>query len=359
MNKKIGWGIAAVIVIIFVVWGFQQNLQPKSFKVGLISILSGDYAVVGESFKNGVVLAQETYNKNNPNSQVSIVIEDDGFNGGKGVSAYRKIVSVDKVDALINASTPTIDSIYDLVTKTNLPVIQLGEQGREPAVDNVFGIWPNSIASEYDYGVYMKNKGVKEMSIVYTNNDAMIRFVESFKKGFAGITHDFIIDSSEKDFRTHALKVSQGSPSNVGLFIFPQQGAQFMKEFLKVAKNKPQFFFDASFQSGYSDYQRIMGDLTVLDGTLVGTSQFDTTEDFKKAYKERYGVDAPFLADIGYDAFNILVTAYATDQKKWIENIKNISLDGATGKTEFDALGNRKPKTKIMVISGGKISEMK
>jgi len=365
MNKKVLGGIIILLVIVGAVLMFKGDGSDtnsanasKGFNMGMISILSGDYAVVGENVRNGAILANEIYNKAHPDAKINLTVEDDGFTGGKGLSAFKKLTSIDKVDALINVSTPTIDSIYETVTKANMPVIQMGEQGREPSDDNVFGLFPSSALSEYDYGVYFKNKGVKEMTLVYTNADAMVRFVEAFKKGFQGKTTEFKIDSAEKDFRTHALKVAGTSPSNIGLFIFPEQGANFMKEFLKIAKNKPQFFFDANFQSGYTDYKRIMGDLTVLDGTFIGTIDSNVSDEFKKLYKEKFGTDPGFLADIGYDAFNLLVKTRDTDGKVWINNVKNISMDGAAGKIEFDSAGNRKPKTKIMIIKDGKISDM-
>jgi ABC-type branched-subunit amino acid transport system substrate-binding protein len=205
----------------------------------------------------------------------------------------------------------------------------------------------------------MRNKGITQMNLVYTNLDAMVRFVESFKKGFQGSTTDFKIDASEKDFRTHALKAAAGNPQAVGLFIYPQQGAQFIKEFLKVVKNKPALFFDTSFVSGFTDYQRILGDLSVIDGAIVGGMKLDSTEAFKAAYKARYGVEAGFFSDVGYDAFNILAQAYSADRDTWTKNIKTISFPGASGTIKFGATGNRLPDTKMMVMQGGKMVDVK
>jgi ABC-type branched-subunit amino acid transport system substrate-binding protein len=133
----------------------------------------------------------------------------------------------------------------------------------------------------------------------------------------------------------------------------PQQGAQFLKEYLKVAKGKPRFFFDTNFQSGFTDYQRIMGDLAVLDGSIVGSMNIPTTDEFKAAYKARFGSDAGFLADIGYDAFNIVATTHDADARLWLKNIKALRMTGASGITEFGPTGNRKPDTKMLVIKGG------
>ena len=358
--KKIHVLIVSVVVILIVGIYFVSNKKSEtvSFNVGLITILSGDYAAVGENFKNGVVLANEQYNSLHKDSPVNLIVEDDGFSGGKGVSAYQILVNVDKVDALINVSTPTIDSIYDMVIKSGLPVVQGGEQGREPTDDNVFGIYPDSIASEYDYGVYMRNKGVTNMVLVYTNIDAMIRFVSAFKKGFQGSVTEIVIDAGEKDFRTHALKASQGSNKNIGIFMFPEQGAKFINEYLKLAKVKPDIFFDTSFVTGITDYERILGDLSILNDSIVGGMKLDSTNEFKVAYKARYGTDAGFLADIGYDSFNLLVETHSSDWKTWNSKLKNSSVSGASGKIKFGETGNRLPETKMMIIKGGKLADL-
>jgi ABC-type branched-subunit amino acid transport system substrate-binding protein len=69
-------------------------------------------------------------------------VEDDGYDSKKALSAYQKLTGVDNIDALISASSPSISAIYDLVTKTDMPVIQGGEQPVEPTDDNVFQIMP-------------------------------------------------------------------------------------------------------------------------------------------------------------------------------------------------------------------------
>ncbi len=358
--KKYSWII--IVVVILVIAGLfisQRNTQTaKSFNIGLISILSGEYAAVGENFKNGVVLASEQYNTKHPDAPITLTIEDDGFSGGKGVSAYHKLVDVNKIDGLINVSSPTIDSIYDEVVKTMIPVIQGGEQGREALDDNVFGIFPDSVSSEYDYGVYMRQKGVKEMAIVSTKLGAFVRFVDAFKKGFQGKVTEYVIDPSEKDFRTHALKVADTKPESIGIFMYPQQGAQFLKEFLKVKKNKPQMFLDSSFVTGNPDYQRILGDLSVLDGSYVGTIESTVSDEFKTTYKAKFNAEAGFLADIGYDAFNILAESHDANSKTWLTNIKNINHKGASGPTQFNTTGNRLPQSKVQIVSGGKMVDL-
>ncbi|MEI7463389.1 MAG: ABC transporter substrate-binding protein, partial [Candidatus Taylorbacteria bacterium] len=96
MIKKYKWlaAILVIVVIVGVYLGTKKPTSTKSFNVGLISILSGEYSAVGENFRNGSVLAQEQYNAAHPDAPITMTIEDDGFSGGKAVSAYQKLVNV-------------------------------------------------------------------------------------------------------------------------------------------------------------------------------------------------------------------------------------------------------------------------
>ncbi|MEI8328238.1 MAG: hypothetical protein WCG02_03835, partial [Candidatus Taylorbacteria bacterium] len=91
MNKKYTWAIVIVIIIAIVgiYFGTKNSTKQRGFNMGLISILSGEYAAVGENFRNGSVLAQEQYNATHPDAPIKMTIEDDGFSGGKAVSAYQ------------------------------------------------------------------------------------------------------------------------------------------------------------------------------------------------------------------------------------------------------------------------------
>lgn len=139
MSKKILTVIG--IIILLVVGAFyynQSSIENGSVKIGIMAPLSGDYAVAGENYQKGILLAKELYEKAHPDFKINIVTEDDAFEANKGVTAYKKITSIDNVDAIIMLSTPVIDAIYPDVVKTDIPVMQLGIQTKGLGKDNIF-----------------------------------------------------------------------------------------------------------------------------------------------------------------------------------------------------------------------------
>ena len=122
-NKKIiGMGVILILIITFI--SIKQDSSPEGLTFGVISGMSGDYAVVGEGFLNGVLLAQEEWNVQNSSKQIEIIVENDEFEAVKGLSAYKKLVDINNVDALINMTTFTIDVTYEDIVGRNIPVAQ-------------------------------------------------------------------------------------------------------------------------------------------------------------------------------------------------------------------------------------------
>lgn len=359
--KKIIIGIIAVVVIIggFVFFSGNNNIPEDTLKIGVISILSGDYAIVGEGWRNGIILAKENYIKANPDSKIELIIEDDGFNPKTGLSAYKKLTEIDKVDVLMNASSATIDVIYNLVTKEDFPVIQGGEQGINPEDDNVFQIMPGNILAEIELGKYTKERHPQNVALVYTNSDFMVRFAIAFKEGYGDDVDEYKMDPANKDLRTTVSKIMAKNPSAVVVLSVPEQGAVLMKRFFELTKdNKPQFYFDGSFVSGFNDYERILGNLNYLNGTTIITINLNPTEQYNKIYKERFGSDASVFSDISYDGFNLLMNTYSSNGKKWISNVKKANFNGMSGAISFDDVGVRKPSVQIKEIKNGELVDL-
>lgn len=356
MKKKLLIGLGIIVVISAIILISQNEKGSVDLKkIGMISILSGEYAVVGQEVANGFILANEVYNKQNSDKKIEIIVEDDGFDTKKALSAYKKLKDLDKINALFNVSTPSIVANYDSIQAEGGVVLQLGEQAVPATDDVVYGLFPGSKQAEIDLGKYLKDQGFKKPLVVYTLHDTMILFKDYLKEGYGGEVIELGIRADEKDMKTHVLKSSEGDHDVVVILMFPQTGAQFINEYKKQGLKFPQLAFDASGQTGFADYKRILGDTKILDGAIIATLRSYTSEEFKKLYVERFGKEPGFLADIGYDAFNIIVDTYDNNNDKWNQNMKKLSYQGANGLYKFDEVGIRLPDVFITKIENGEI----
>lgn len=350
---KIIIAVGAVIVIGVVLLG--NSSSSKSLKLGLMLPLSGDFAVAGQNYQKGVELALEQYKKKNPNASIDLIVEDDGFDPKKGVSAYRKLKDLDKVDAIMMLSTPVIDAIHEDVKEAGIPVMQLGIQTVGISDDNIFQMSPSPEAPIADYARYLsQNNPFSKVAVMYDNSSGGISFYNAFKSGYEG-KFDSMVVNSKDDLRNYATRIANENYESVVILTSPVNGALAAKEILAVDSTPPFFAFDAQIQTGFADYEKILGDMNRLNGAHTIWLKSGNTEKFRADYKAKYNEEPGFIADFGYDIFNTLIDSYADTNTEWVSNIKEVDTAGVSGPISFDDKGVRIQPIVINKIEGGKI----
>lgn len=361
-NIKLIIGIIIALIVIgggYFVFSKQNSdkslTEVKPIKIGIISGLTGEYASAGQNLVNGAELAKDLYIKNNPGKKVELIVEDDQFNAQKGLTAYKKLVEVDKVDAILNMTSPTINAFYDLARSKNIPVVIAGEQGRPAEDDNVFQVYPNSLPMYAGLAKYIKDSNLGNTAFFYLNDSTWLRFADEFRKNYGNGLGEYKIIAGQTDFRTIITKALAKKPNVMVYLGPPTEGALIVKETTQMTSQKLLFMFDPAFQAGINDYKKILGNLNILDNGKVVVLKQSSNIDFSKAYKEKFGVDVGFPADLFFDGFNLLVNNYSSDNKVWIENMKKANFEGAGGLIKFDDVGVRLPEFKIKTIQNGEI----
>lgn len=364
MNKPIKI-IFWLLLILLVTWGvvsisvknYRQEGIDEPIRIGAISGLRGDFAVVGENWQKGVRLAYETYKENHPEVEIILFEEDSAFEAKRGVSAYNKLVDVDGVDAIINFDSVTINSVYDLAVDDGLPLVQGGEQAIAPIDDNIIQIQPGYTSGLREYGEYMKRQGYKDIGLFYTQEPTIELVKEAFENGFQGNMIEYPLSPERSsDFRTEISKALGNNHERIFILMFPQQGASLVKEMAELSKGDvPPLMFDAIFQTGQADYERILGNLSILDGSIVMVTKNTTAEWFKEQFRERYGEEPGTLTDIGYDAFDVLLKTYDSNREVWLMKLKEYKGEGASGSILFNEVGVRTPEFDVVTIIEGEL----
>jgi branched-chain amino acid transport system substrate-binding protein len=349
--------VAAIALGAFLVLGNNQN-DSAHIKIGLMAPLSGEYAIAGENYQKGIELALEEYRAQHPDAQIELVVEDDGFDVKKGVSAYRKLTGLDKVDAMLTISTPVIDAIHEDIQQSDLIVMQLGIQTVGIADDNIF---QTSSAPEEPVKLFAQfiedNYDFKKVAVVYDNTAGGNTFLAAFDEGYNKDFTKFVVNDRE-DLRDHALRINGENYEAVVFLTSPENGALLSKEILALDDTPPLFAYDAQLQTGFGDYERILGDTNVLNGSISMWLKAGESEKFATAFKKKYGEDPGFVADFGYDTFNILMDNYDSDREKWMDNIQSYESAGPSGNISFDINGIRIQDIVINTIVRGEIAPL-
>lgn len=337
--------------------GLDNSIEEDDLiKIGVISPLTGQYAEFGENFVQGVNLAVEEYIQSTGNN-VEVFIEDDSFEATKGLSAYKKLVELDDVDALVVGTAPTINAIYDDSKSQDIPVITYGAQSIEELNDNVFHIFPSSVPVLSALADYLNeaNKTLDVAAIV-TNDATTEKFFEVFKDSLDGEIFVEQINPETSDVRSHVTKILAEEPDYIFMSNFVDVGVQVVKEISKTeSQDRPIFIFDLTFNESFSEYERLLGDLSFIDGSILTTKKEIDTKDFTDKFFVKYETQPGPLADYGYDSSLLLLSTHDGDKRTWIENISGISIEGATGLVSFDEVGRREPVFQITALKGGEI----
>jgi ABC-type branched-subunit amino acid transport system substrate-binding protein len=351
--------IALVVVILILVVYFLGNKKDDNVVFGVIAGTTGQYAAAGEGYVQGFNLAIEEWNESHT-SKLSAIIEDDGFDAQKGLSAYKKLKELDGVDAYAILSSFTIDAVYDQLHKEGRPVALGFEQTRSAEDDNIFQVLPAAEPVETALGQKVKDLGYKKPIAAVSNNTSVYQnFYRGFKNGFGSDVPKFEMGGDIGIIRSQALAIIDSKPDVVAFFMAPQDGALLVQEIVKLTSTsaRPYFVFDQSIQSGIDNYEKIFGkNISVLNGSLVAMSKNDFTEDFANAFRKKYNIDPVFGSDMGYNSFLLLANTYDSNSSKWITNMKKTKFTGSDGELSFDAMGLRVPNIFFGKLENGKIN---
>jgi branched-chain amino acid transport system substrate-binding protein len=357
-NMKNKNKISVVIIVILLAWisaGLSKPNSSKAIKIGVISVLSGENSDIGQNFANGIKLAADQYQKDHPEVKLELVTEDDGYDPKKGVSIYKKLTSIDNVDAIINMSSPTVDAVHEGVNVWNKPFIQLGEEAVHKD-DNIFEVFPGQKSALVSVGEQARKDGYKKITIVTQQIAAYERFIDGFQEGFKGEVNIVRISPTEKDMKAFALKVASEKPDAVAIFMGSPATAEFLKALHDQGRISPQLYFDTGLQFGLSDLKNALGgDLSLIEGAKGAFIISDTRQDFKDAYKEKYGKDSGMLSDHGYDAFMFLMSSYQKNGSDWVKSLKTQTINGASGLIKLDQDGDRLPDFKVITVISGEL----
>jgi len=357
MNKqtKIVSVVALILIAVGMAWyGLsQKQVQPSQqasepIRIGHVTVLTGDYAWIGEGEKEGVDLAVEEINANGGinGRRLAIVREDDKMDPALSVTSINKLISVDKVQAVIGmmssggtlAAAPIVEKnkvvlISPLATSTKI----------SGAGDYVFRIYANDAQEGEKLVQSAKEMGKTDAAIICMNNDfgsdmAMVISKNAEENGLAIVAlENYSWDAT--DFRTQLAKIAEKKPDVIFL-------AGYTKDMSLVLKQDSEMGIKAQFMAPdtFDDPAILAAAGKAAEGTVYVFPKDSAPEGFKAAFKTRYGKDPYIVNELGYDALKLLALAIqkggndGTAIKNELYKIRDYA--GTTGTVTIDSNGD-------------------
>lgn len=363
MRNKIIYGVLALVVLLgaFFFWqggGDDSAKTDGPIKIGFMLPLSGPFAGIGEGIRNAGLMAVEEYNASNPGAVVEVVEEDDGFDVLKGIPAYNKLTDLDRVDGIMMISTPIIDALHVQMKEDGLPIVSVGLQNEGVAPDNIFQTTLAPIAPIEFLAEAVEAKGYAKTAVVYTTSlAAIIGFQEAFVNSYNLPQTSFVVTDAQSA-RVAATKIISDGFDAVVILQDAVGGPLVTRELKALdTNNRLSYYYDLQLSTAWSEYEKVIGDTTRLNGASTLRMIGGDTADFAKKYKDKYGVEPTPFAEYGYDSARVLLASYHKDQKKWLANIQASSMTGPSGDITFDSNGIRIQEVELVKVEGGKVPQ--
>lgn len=223
--KKIVGVIAALVMLIAALTGCTKQTQNNSLnktsnnepiKIGYIGPLTGGAAILGVDASKAIKIAVDEVNESGGinGRQVKLYVEDDQYDTTKTISAYNKLVNIDKVDNLIVSTYGGLFAISERADKDGVILIDAldcDDQISTKLPRNTFCIAKDT----YDLGAriadYATEKEYNNVGILYATVDEFMPSVkDAFKQKYEADGGQVVVESYTKetaDFKTQLLKI--------------------------------------------------------------------------------------------------------------------------------------------------------
>ena len=285
----------------------------QEVKVGLISTLSGPFALLGDPIDKGARLYAKLHDKDLPKGvKVTIIRRDDtGPNPEVAKRLAQELITRDGVKILAGVVfTPNAAAIAPLATQAKTPFVIMNA-----STSNVTRLSPYIVRVSltqwqlaYPMGVWMPAHGFKTSYVAVTDYAAGTDTEAAFEKGFTGhggkIVGSVRIPIKTTDYAPYLQRVRDAKPDS--LFMFVNIPTNAVKSYADLDLRQagiqltgPGTMTDDELLPKMSD--AAIGMLSAGNYSSSNTSPSNVA--FVQAYQKEYGADAVpnFLAVAGWD----------------------------------------------------------
>ena len=344
--------------------------SPAAIKIGEVDPLTGGVSQFGIGCHQGFVLAFEEINAEGGilGQKIELVTEDDQSKPGQSATAVRKLITQDKVVALVGDATSSAtleaapiaqaDKIPMITpTATNPRITEVGDFiFRVCFLDEFQGRVLARFARE-------KLKAQKIFTLTDVKQDYSIDLLKFFKEEFTKLGGTIVGEQSystgDTDFRAQLTPIRAAKPDAVFVPGYYQEVALIVKQARQIGLTMPFIGCD-----GWANQTLLAIGGKAVDGCFF-TNHFSPDDQspivnsFVTKYQEKYGVLPDTFSALGYDAARLLADAIkragSSDPQAIRDALaKTAGFQGVTGEISLDANRNASKPGLIVTVKQGK-----
>lgn len=280
-----------------------QEANEKPFTIGIIAPLSGPIAAIGQSIVQGSTLAAEHIG----DGRVKLILEDSAGDTKTAVSAFNKLATQDKPDAVIVATGA--EAIIPIANDLGMPVIATFTSDPIPGLgDHAYRYFTHAD----DDAPILADKAIRDLKlesvdIIFSDSaygaDYDQAFTSEFEKHGGTVRIHESFPFMAQDVRTTLTKIAQDHPS--GVYII---GLDF--EILSVLDQMRKAGFPKDIKvlalGTITTQENIHKNPELVDGIYSSGFCSELPESYVVDFNKRWGSLPPYFSAFGYDSVHLI-----------------------------------------------------
>lgn len=348
--------------IAFAFAGIASAAEEQIVKIGHVGPISGSSAHLGKDNENGGKMAIEELNAKGltiggKKIKFELLAEDDAGDPKQGTTVAQKLVDA-KVKGVVghlnSGTTIPASKIYSDAGIPQISPSSTNPKYTQQGFKTTFRVVANDAQLGGTLGRYAvktlkaKNIAVIDDRTAYGQGVAD-EFTKAAKAAGANIVAQQFTSDKATDFNAILTSIKSKKPNVVFFGGMDAVAGPMMRQMKQLG-------IDAKFMGGDGICTE---SLAKLAGDAIGENQVVCAEaggvvdadkkgmeDFRAAYKKKFGIDVQLYAPYVYDSVNVMVTAMqkanSVEPAKYLPELAKIHYKGVTGPIVFDAKGDIK-----------------
>jgi len=356
--------------------GCQGSKGPdaNTFKIGVITSLTGSNAAFGQAHKNGYTIALEEINAKGGvlGKKVELDYYDDQSRPDQAVQGVSKLVDQDHVPIVLGAySSESTRAIVPVVTQKQVPLIiptAVADNVMESNSPFIFRICAGSGSFAAATLDFLKNNGnPRKLAIVYentnfgqSNNKSM---TEAAKAAGLDLVDNEAYQASSPDYKSLLQRVKGKNPEVVYFASYLLDAGTLMRQSEQLNLN-PRYYTSAGTGFAAAEFPTMdkgagkYAEYTFSVSQWLPSAKWKGSPEFDQKYFKLANSHPAYHA---MEAYAVLLVAAAaignakSDQAQAIRDaIKQVNLpDTPFGPVKFDARGQNQHPVLITQVQGG------
>jgi branched-chain amino acid transport system substrate-binding protein len=350
--------------------------EGAPIKIGEIASLTGKEAAFGQSSHKGTLLAIEELNAADGvlGRQLKLITEDNQTKAGESATAARKLISRDKVVALLGevASSRSLE-MAPIAQSSKIPMVSPASTNPKVTAVGTY-VFRVCFIDPFQGTVMAKfareDLGLRRVAVLTSVSSAYsVGLSKFFKERFLSDGGEIAIEQKysegDKDFRSQLTAIKATGVGGIFIPGYYSEAALIAKQARELGITAALFGGD-----GWEAPQLLQIGGAALEGCYYSThySPEDTSpavQNFVKNYKDRFNDEVPdAMAALGYDSALVLADAIKRAGSTQPDAVREAlaatrNFMGVTGNTTIDTDRNAAKPAVVVAIKYGKLNFFK